>query len=184
MALRQAGAWYGLCTTRCLMQVERLEPRQLLDAASAGVHVQFGPVTLAPTDGYVVDAGQPFGTQSVDSLPFGWTAKRAAKPGVRKHSPLAADARYDSFAALKPGATWEIDAPNGTYTVHLVAGDAKVKKASYAIDVEGTPALRGDASAQQPWVEGAVDVTVSDGRLTVSSPAGIKKNRLNFLDIT
>jgi hypothetical protein len=162
--------------------IERLEPRQLLDGT--GVHVQFGPATLAPADGYVVDAGQPFAAHGADPLTFGWTAKRVAKPGLRKHSPLAADARYDSFAALKPGATWEIAAPSGTYTVHLVAGDAKVKKASYALDVEGSPALRGDASAQTPWVEAAVDVMVTDGRLTVSSPPGVKKNRLNYLDIT
>jgi hypothetical protein len=167
-----------------MQPVERLEPRQLLDGSPAGVHVQFGPARLTPADGYVVDAGQPFETRAADEVAFGWTARRVAKPRVRKHSPLAADARYDSFAALKPGATWEIDAPNGTYTVHLVAGDARAKRASYAIDVEGTPALRGDASKEQPWVEATVDVTVSDGRLTVSSPPGVKRNRINFLDIT
>src|SRR4051812_45959364 len=140
--------------------VERLESRQMLDGTSAGVHVQFGPATLTPADGYIVDAGQPFGTQGAEQLTFGWTARRVAKPGLRKHSPLAADARYDSFAALKPGATWEIAAPNGTYTVHLVAGDAKVKKGSYAIDVEGAPAVRGDANKDQPWIEATVDVTV------------------------
>jgi hypothetical protein len=78
--------------------IERLEPRQLLDGT--GVHVQFGPATLAPADGYVVDAGQPFAAHGADPLTFGWTAKRVAKPGLRKHSPLAADARYVSFAAL------------------------------------------------------------------------------------
>jgi hypothetical protein len=166
------------------MQVERLEPRQLLDATSTGVHVQFGPEKLTPAEGYVVDAGRAFATQGSQQLTFGWTANRAAKPVVRKHSPLAADARYDSFAALKPGAAWEIAAPNGTYSVHLVAGDAKAKKATYAIDVEGVPAVRGSANAQQRWVETNVDVTVNDGRLTVSSPPGAKKNRLNFLDIT
>lgn len=166
------------------MQVERLEPRQLLEGTSPGVHVQFGPAMLTPVAGYIVDAGQPFSPQRADQLDYGWTAKGVAKPVVRKHSPLAADTRYDAFAALKPGATWEIAAPNGTYTVHLVAGDSKAKKASYALDVEGTPALRGDANAQQPWVEATVDVTVSDGRLTVSSPSGFKKSRLNFLDIT
>jgi N-acetylneuraminic acid mutarotase len=74
--------------------------------------------------------------------------------------------------------------PNGEYVVHLVAGDSKVKRGSYGLDVEGSPALRGEPTPEQPWVEATANVTVTDGRLTIQSAAGFKRNRINFVDVS
>src|SRR4051812_23656388 len=165
--------------------VESLESRRLLHGVATDFHVQFGPTKFTPADNYVIDAGGTFGARNDDgTLNYGWMKKGTAKPAARRHTDLAPDARYDTFASLKPAAVWELEVHNGTYTVHLVAGDGKAKRGSYGLDVEGMPALRGDATAEQRWVEGTVTVTVTDGRLTVSNGEGFRKNRLNFIDVT
>jgi hypothetical protein len=49
--------------------------------------------------------------------------------------------------------------------------------------VEGTPAISGQPDTARRWLEGWVDVTVTDGRLTVTSAPGHRKNKINFIDI-
>ena len=73
--------------------------------------------------------------------------------------------------------------PDGTYRVHLVSGDPKVARALYKLDAEGTPVIDGRASATQRWLEGWADVTVADGRLTITAPKGSRGNKIDYLDI-
>jgi hypothetical protein len=162
--------------------VEPLENRQLLHGGVSDLHVQFGPAKTAPADGYVVDAGGTFAEHGHD-LSYGWTDRRAAKPLARKASPLAPDARYNTLVSVRPDAAWEIAVPNGVYEVTLVAGDARAKRGAYGFDAEGTAALRGETTAEQRWVEGKATVEVTDGRLTITSAEGFRKNRLNFIDV-
>ena len=163
--------------------IERLETRQLLHGGASDFHIQFAPAKATPVDGYVVDAGGLFGTRD-DGLNFGWTKKKSAKPALRRDTPLSPDARYDGFAQVKRGATWEIALPNGTYTVHAVAGDSKAKRGSYGFDVEGAPLLRGETDRITRWSEGTATVTLTDGVLTLTGADGFKRNKINFLDIS
>ena len=161
--------------------VERLEQRCLLHGAVADVHVQFAPAKVTPAEGYVLDIGAAFGQQG--ELQYGWTQGRA-RPKLRRDSPLSVDVRYDGFAQIARGAVWEIALPNGSYSVQLVAGDSKAKRGSYGLDVEGTAAMRGETDRSQRWVESTTTVNVTDGRLTVTSAPGFKRNKINFIDIT
>jgi len=72
---------------------------------------------------------------------------------------------------------------NGSYTVHLVAGDPKSGKGSYQVSVEGVLTVSGVPTSSSRWVEGTRTVTVADGRLTISNAAGASGNKLCFLEL-
>jgi hypothetical protein len=80
--------------------------------------------------------------------------------------------------------TWELSVPNGTYSVHLVSGDACCTDSTFRLNVEGVLALGGAPTDAVHWFEKTVKVTVTDGRLTITNGAGSSNNKLNYLDIT
>src|SRR4051812_17901799 len=100
--------------------VESLEPRQLM-AFSA--HVNFQPAAEPAPSSYIADAGDKYAARN--GLTYGWDASIAADTRVR-NSALSADARHDTFIHMQRSGSrkWEIAVPNGTYSVHVVSGDA------------------------------------------------------------
>jgi hypothetical protein len=73
--------------------------------------------------------------------------------------------------------------PNGTYRVHLAAGDPAAIDAVFALDAEGVLALSGRPTNANHWVENTVTVKVTDGRLTLRSAPGAINNDIDFIDI-
>ena len=158
--------------------VEPLEGRRLFAGFAAAV--DFMPDGATTTLGYVGDAGLVYGVRS-DGLTFGWDADVSARAKT-KASAAAPDERYETFIAPKK-AIWEMAVPSGVYSVHIVAGDgATGVKAK--VDVEGIPAVYGKTSKDARWLEATLNVTVSDGRLTVSPGENFKSNKLAFLEAT
>jgi N-acetylneuraminic acid mutarotase len=183
------------------VSIEPLEPRRLLSAEPAGAtidppsppapplaemsfsaRVRFAPQAAPPIDGYSLDTGGAFADRG-NALAYGWDRDAAAKLKTRQ-SRLSPDARYDSFAAPKADRVWEIAVPTGTYAVRVSVGDPKSRRASYALNLEDHPALRGAATPAQRWVEATAVVTVSDGRLTLTTPGRRFRNKINYIDIT
>ena len=78
---------------------------------------------------------------------------------------------------------WEIAVPNGTYSVRIVLGDPSAFDSYYKMAIEGVVAVDGAPAANAPWRQGTSIVTVSDGRITLSNPAGAYNNKLCFVDI-
>jgi hypothetical protein len=83
-----------------------------------------------------------------------------------------------------PDAIWEIAVPNGTYSVHLVAGDPTYFDIYYKLSVEGSVIIDGRSNTSMRWIEGTATVTVSDGRLTIRNVPGAQANKICFVDIT
>jgi hypothetical protein len=79
---------------------------------------------------------------------------------------------------------WEIAVPKGTYTVHLVSGDALNFSSVYRISVEGVLTVNGTPTDSRRWVEGTSTITVTDGRLTLRNASGSNNNKICFLEIT
>ena len=104
-----------------------------------------------------------------------------------RNSSLSPDQRYDTGIAMQQPASsttfWEIQVPNGIYSVRLVAGDATNTTGVYKIDVEGVAIVNGAASSATRWFEGTQVVPVTDGRLTITNAAGASGNKLNFVEI-
>jgi hypothetical protein len=92
-----------------------------------------------------------------------------------------------------PNAWWAIAVPNGTYSVHLIAGDPSNIDSVYKINVGGTLsggtvsggvlAISGTPTAATHWFENTVTVTVTGGVLYVSNAAGSSNNKIDEIDV-
>ena len=85
----------------------------------------------------------------------------------------------------RPGSatSWHIAVPNGTYLVHLVAGDPDYTDSAYRLDVQGTLAVSGTPNSSDHWFEGSVIVTVTNGRLVVTNGTGSSNDKIDYIDI-
>lgn len=150
------------------------------------ININFQPARAETPAGYLVDSGRVFGDRG-NGYTYGWNARNATTRD--RNAANSADQRYDTLIHLQRpdvcggSCTWEIALPNWAYTVRLVAGDPKFTDSVYRLNVEGVPVIDGAPNANQRWLEGTVTVTVTDGRLTVSSAEGAVNNKLNFIEI-
>jgi probable HAF family extracellular repeat protein len=148
------------------------------------VAVNFQPAGAATPPGYVPDTGARYGARA-GGRTYGWNVDNTANTRDRDAAG-SPDQRYDTLDHLqKPGGatSWELALPNGTYTVHVVAGDPVNTDSTYRITVEGILAVSGTPTGAAHWFEGTVRVTVADGRLTIANGAGAVNNKLNYLDV-
>ena len=162
--------------------VEALELRVLLAVAAVGVNFQ--PAAAAVSPGYVADVGLLFGDRGGGGE-FGWNIDR--RRTSRDHNAAASpDQRFDTSALLdgrrRRPAVWELAVPPGDYSVDLAAGDPRRPGGRYAVRVEGQPALAGRTSRADRWLTRSLDVTVTDGRLTLTADPGTRA-RINFIDV-
>ena len=93
---------------------------------------------------------------------------------VRAFLATPPDSRYTRFIHMQRSGvfTWELAVPNGTYDVHLVAGDASFTDSYHVIDLEGQIALLGAPTTSAPWIESIVRVTVTDDTCGVGGLSG------------
>jgi hypothetical protein len=147
--------------------------------------INFQPAAVPVPAGYLVDSGAVFGAKG--SLQYGWSSDASAVARDRD-SVLSLDQRYDTLVHMQYGGInrfWDLAVPNGTYQVHLVAGDANYFTGNiYKISVEGTLAINATPTSASRWAENTVTVTVTDGRLTINNAAGAANNRICFVDVT
>jgi hypothetical protein len=150
------------------------------------IRVNFQTSSAAVPAGYLKDAGLAYGDRG-NGQTYGWNADNTAQMRDR-NSPASPDQRYDTLAYMQrpanPDAVWEIAVPNGSYTVHLVAGDPTYFDILYRLTVEGVLTVSGTSNSASRWVEGTSTVTVTDGRLTIRSGAGATANKICFVEIT
>lgn len=193
----QAGQRYALRleyyenTGKALIKLEwasASQPREVVPRSQlysgAPIRINFQPGGVSTPSGYLSDTGAAFASRG-NGFNYGWNGTNST--GRDRNNAVSADQRYDTFLQLQkpalPNAQWEIAVPNGTYRVHLVAGDANTTNSVFRLDVEGVPVVNGTPTTSQRWVEGWRDVVVTDGRLTVSNGTGATNNKINFLDI-
>jgi hypothetical protein len=152
----------------------------------AGVHVNFTSDPAATPAGYVSDTGLAFGARG-NGLSYGWNIDNSVNARDRESS-LSPDELHDTFIHMQkpsdPNASWQIAVPNGTYTVHVAAGDPSNIDSVYKINVGGILAVNGTPATANHWIEGTVTVTVTNGLLVVSNATGSKNNKIDFIDVT
>jgi predicted alpha-1,2-mannosidase len=156
-------------------------------APAFNIHVNFTNNLREVPSGYVNDIGLTYGDRG-NGFSYGWNLDTTANARDRDDA-RAPDERYDSFIHLQkpsnPDASWRIALPNGTYSVHLVAGDINDNfDATYAIDVQGTLAVSGTPTSADKFFEGTVTVVVNNGFLAITNGPGSSNDKIDFIDIT
>ncbi|HMJ65197.1 MAG TPA: fibronectin type III domain-containing protein, partial [Candidatus Binatia bacterium] len=94
------------------------------------------PAPIPPD--YVQDIGEVYGLRT-NGLTYGWDRDITADGRWRKN-PNSPDLRWDTFLhfqKLNPSAIWEIEIPNGFYSVHIVSGDPNNLDSLFQLDIEG-----------------------------------------------
>jgi len=164
-----------------------------LKTPTFGINVNFANATNgtpannpAPVPpGYVQDVGEVFGPHA-NGLNYGWD-RDVTPDGRWRQNANSPDLRYDTFLHLEkslPSAIWEIEVPNGTYTVHIVSGDVTATDSVFEHDVEGTITDTYTPTNGAWWGEWTLpNVQVTDGRLTVTSGPDAANNKIDFIDI-
>ncbi len=150
--------------------------------ASFAAKINFEPSGSAIPAGYVADTGAVYGARN--GLTYGWNAVT----NETRDRGVAADQRFDTLNHMQkpsnPGATWELAVASGTYRVRIVAGDPSHFDSAFRIQAESTLVVNGNPTSASRWVDATATVTVSDGRLTLSSAAGAANNKLCFVEVT
>lgn len=163
---------------------ETSEFSQAVPTGQFGARFNFQPALSPVPAGYIRDTGAVYGTRNGYS--YGWNGDNTANTRDR-NAPNSPDQRYDTLIHLqKDGGnfSWELAVPNGVYHVRLVAGDPSFFDSVYKINVEGVLAVDATPNAGALWFERTVDVTVNDGRLTISNAPGSVNNKVCFVEIT
>ena len=161
--------------------IENLERRRLLAFA---LNVNFQPTGSTVPSGYLADTGAVYASRG-NGFTYGWNASASSFTRDR-NSPISPDQRYDTLihTQLYGTRTWEVAVPNGTYSVHIVAGDPDYTDSTIRFNAENTLVASGSLSSASHFVDGTKVVTVSDGKLTISNAAGASNNKLCFVQIT
>lgn len=147
--------------------------------------INFQPAGTPLAAGYLPDYGDTYGPRG-NGYTYGWDVDNRRNTRDRNR---VGDQRYDTLALtqLYGAARWEIEAPQGQFTVRIVAGDPAYTDSVYKFIIEDSYlAVDGRPTSSSPWVEGTVEyvqIFEIDGRLTISNAAGSVNNKIAFIEI-
>jgi len=140
------------------------------------ININFQPTTASKPHGYEIDDGSVYADRG-NGLVYGWSDDMTAQ--VRDRGDYS-DQRYDTLCHMK--ATWELEIPNGSYVVDLVCGDPENTDMINDISVEGVLLDDPDGYDKMDEYRG-INVTVTDGKLTISEQASAANSKICFIDI-
>jgi uncharacterized delta-60 repeat protein len=164
--------------------------------APANIAINFEPATRDIPDGSLIDVGHVYSSRgdyfSYDQdYVYGWNVNMTPNavqraPGLSSDR-RSLDQRYNTFMPMQVGGvdqSWSIALPDGTYQVHIAAGDPAATNSDYQILANGVTVVSGVPTTAHPWQEGTVPVLVTDGRLTLSNGPGAVNNKIDYVEIT
>ena len=139
-------------------------------AGASELKINFQSSGAPIPEGYLPDYGEVFGDRG-NGWSYGWSQDINRHTRDRNNA-AAPDQRYDTIIHFYgTGAVWEIELPNGTYNLFLVCGDPSNADTNNQIEIEGE-ILADDPDGEDSFDEFELTVTITDGRLTWSEPAG------------
>ena len=131
-------------------------------------HINFQPPDASVPDGYLMDTGAPYGERGND-MSYGWSCDLQGDSRDRN----AAGTRESTFViADRHGVcaedNWEIELPNGDYTVVIGYSDPTYAAVTTGCMLEGVSASVGTVSAGSTQ-EFETQIALLDGLLTLGS---------------
>jgi hypothetical protein len=150
------------------------------------IKINFQPANTAVPNGYLPDSGDVYKDRG-NGYSYGWSTLNSARVRERNSLP-SPDKRYDTLNHMsstdgRVPLTWDIALPAGTYSLHIVAGDPNFHDSVYRIAAEGELIVDGIPSESKRWIEATKDITVNDGKLTISNYHNAANNKICFLEI-
>lgn len=150
------------------------------------VNINFQPVAAAVPSGYLADTSELFGDRG-NGFTYGWTESF----DVTRERNTDPDQRLDTLnhtQAQSSDRVWEIDLPNGDYSVSITGGDPDfdnsfIEFVAQAGTADEVTLVSGDAAGVNTVSDSAA-VTVSNGLLSISNGANAVNNKINFVDIS
>ena len=106
------------------------------------VKINFQPSTSVVPPGYLADVSLPYGDRG-NGYTYGWNEEfdetRDRLPGIIHVTSTINHMQYDNLTGLKDkDRIWEIEVPNGQYTVKIIAGDYDLATSTDIVAEEGT----------------------------------------------
>ncbi len=183
-----ATAWIGLCVTahnngaQCLATFNNVTVSTgAASAFAVNVNFQLGSAPSHP--GYLIDGGLPFANRG-NGQSYGWNKDITADTRDR-NDPAAPDQRFDTLAHVQKAgnAVWELAVPNGRYHVHLVCGDPSNFDGYNHLLAENQTIVDAAPTVNAPWPQGAIEVEVTDGRLTIAPGPNAVNAKVAFIEV-
>ncbi|MBA4387913.1 MAG: hypothetical protein C0404_08020 [Verrucomicrobia bacterium] len=156
-------------------------------ADKINIRINFQPDASATPSNFLADSGGAFALRGGYS--YGWGGDNTANTWDCD-SGSSPDQAYDTGIFMNNPNTvnepWEIELPSDSYRVHLVAGDpSQAQSTTYHVLGEGS-AILAEGTVVAGWVEGTSTVSVTDGRLSLTSGVNAtrKRNAICFVEIS
>ncbi|MBT2595494.1 choice-of-anchor D domain-containing protein [Arthrobacter sp. ISL-72] len=158
----------------------------------AQVKVNFQTTTAPTPTGWTPDTGAAYSAQRksgwlVGGVPTDRTAATRYRSAATAGISYPSDPLLQSFNTMGPAnnvttGVWEYEVPNGTYTVAASAGDSAYVDSVHGIAAEGQPLIANFIpTGTTPFQTGARQITVTDGKLTITSTG--TNTKINWLSI-
>lgn len=172
------------------------------------LNINFQDEATTPPDGYLKDFGQPYGPRTGenqgDGLVYGWVEQanlnnpvslvsngrnrneppyNVNQPDLRLATLMHMQLPAESQGVTTAGA-WQIDLPNGAYTVTVAVGDAGTAiDSSHWINIENQNAIAAFVpTSAEHFAVATRTVVVADGKLTVTALSGTN-TKIDYINI-
>lgn len=148
-------------------------------AVALPVKINFQPTASPVPAGYLVDDGSTFASRG-NGHSYGWNVSHT---DTSRDRGVNADQRLDTLIHFHGGGTWEIELPNGTYSVLVSIGDAS-NASTHTLNAEGVRMWMAQPLAANQFANATRIVHVRDGRLTLDQGASADMaTRVNYVEI-
>jgi len=150
-----------------------------LKVSESHLHINFQPSGKWIPSGYLPDYGEVYADRG-NGNSYGWDIDITAD--MRDRDAIT-DQKWDTLAHMQKAGnrTWEMSLPNGTYDLVIGCGDPSNADFINNLDVEGT--VITDPDPYDNFDEYNLTVSVTDGRLTITTAAGAVNAKICFVEI-
>ena len=144
------------------------------------IYINFQPGASPVPSGYLMDVGNTYGDRG-NGYTYGWNV---GITGDTRDRGAHSDQRYDTLVHMHKGSskTWELEIPNGSYVVEILMGDPSHTDQVNNVLIEGTSVVDPDGQDNFDLHTG-INVTVTDGKLTIIEAAGAYNTKLCYINI-
>jgi hypothetical protein len=155
------------------------EPATLI----APLQINFQPGWIAPVGDYKIDRGESFADRG-HGLSYGWNVTHTESARYFQPPFPSLDVKLWTVVEMAGGSEtkWEVAVPNGWYQVTVVAGGPQTTTRQ-RVTAEGMSIIDEYVGEYAPWVKAVAEVSVDDGRLTLTNTEGAGGTRLCYVDI-